>query len=361
MAPWWSPDSFGLALVVALVSTACWGSWSNTAKAAGDRVNFAHYYTDFCLGTVLTSVIFLLTAGARVMGGPEVNGALVLYSIAAGAVFGVANLLLTTGIALAGLSIAFPLCIGTGLVLGTVLTYIVDQRGHPELLFPGVFLALLGVLANARAYAKLQESRAKSGEGENTVTDSESSADASGESGANTSGDDAKEAPQSFKKNIIMCVFGGVLMGCWSPLSAKSMSGAQGLSPYFSFLCFVCSSMVVGICILTAQQFGCKLIPRVGSVTGLGEYFRVSPVLHAWGLLGGLIWAIGTLSNLVSGGPLGFALSYALGQTAPVVAVLWGLGWYREFNGAPQDAVLYLVAMFLLFFGAIALLCLGGM
>merc|ERR1711920_678653 len=75
----------------------------------------------------------------------------------------------------------------------------------------------------------------------------------------------------------------------------------------------------------------------------------MSPRLHGWGLLGGLIWAIGTLSNLVSGKTLSFALSYALGQTAPVVAVLWGLLWYHEFDGAPRKAVAYLVAMFFFF------------
>merc|ERR1711879_1077021 len=84
-------------------------------------------------------------------------GARIAYAIGAGATFGVANLILTTAIALAGLAVAFPLCIGTALVLGTLLTYFVDQRGQPLLIFPGVLFALLGVVANARAHAEMQK------------------------------------------------------------------------------------------------------------------------------------------------------------------------------------------------------------
>ena len=46
-------------------------------------------------------------------------------AIGAGAVFNVANLLLVVAIQIVGLSTAFPLGIGTALVGGTVLTYVV--------------------------------------------------------------------------------------------------------------------------------------------------------------------------------------------------------------------------------------------
>lgn len=352
---WWEPDSFGLALIVALVSTACWGSWSNTAKAAGDRVNFAHYYTDFCLGTVLAALLFWALPGQTAMGGPEVTMEHCYWAAAAGALFGVANLMLTTGIALVGLSIAFPLCIGTALVLGTVLTYFVDPRGEPWLIFPGVFLALLGVIANARAYGLLEqhrkEARSSSGSGE----------DSQGSSTEESSDDEGgKGAQSSATKNILLCVLGGVLMSTWAPLSTKGMEKPNGLSPYSSFVIFTVVSMVVGVAIVSGQQCGCSLMPRVGAATSATEYFQMSPLLHGWGLLGGFVWATGTACNLVSGEPLGHALSYALGQTAPVVAVLWGLLWYHEFDGAPKKSKIFLAVMFVCFILAITLLCLGG-
>jgi len=308
-------------------------------------------------------------------GWPEVDLTRCFFAIAAGAVFGVANLLLTTGIALAGLSIAFPLCIGTGLVLGTVLTYLVDRRGHPTLIFPGVFLALLGVLANAKAYASLQRSRQRASSEENPenphVSQVDSSEEESGDGGAHssseasaTSSSSAAPRPPSTTRNVVMCIIGGVLMACWAPLSTKAMKSDEGmrdgLSPYFSFVFFTCASMAVGLAIIGGQQCGCAVMPRVGAITSAGEYFKLPVMLHGWGLLGGSVWALGTISNLVSGGPLGFALSYALGQTAPVVAVLWGLLWYHEFDGAPRQAAMYLGAMFVFFLSAITLLCLGG-
>jgi len=292
--------------------------------------------------------VFFAGPGRFKAGGPEVELINILYASAAGGVFGVANILLTTGITLAGLSIAFPLCIGTALVLGTILTYAVDPRGKPELIFPGVVLALLGVLANARSYGLLQKHR----ERDQRALDARSS-----EAALNGAGTAAKI---DACRNMTICIVGGVLMSFWAPLSAQGMKGDGGLSPYFSFLFFALAALVVSLAIIAGQQCGCSLIPRVGGVTSAREYFRLPIVLHGWGLLGGAVWALGTAANLVSGSPLGPALSYALGQTAPLVAVLWGLGWYGEFTGAPRSSVWCLVAMFVLFIGAIALLCVGG-
>ena len=79
----------------------------------------------------------------------------VLASIGAGSIFNVANVLMVYGINLAGLSVAFPLAVGTSLVLGTVLTYFVesaDQRpSSPEKLFAGVGLGFAAVVSIALA------------------------------------------------------------------------------------------------------------------------------------------------------------------------------------------------------------------
>jgi len=365
VATWWEPQGQALSIAIALLSTICWGSWSNTAKAAGDKVNFAHFYTDFCLGTVVAAIVFWVSLGAHVPGGEEVELHRIFWACAAGFIFGVANLLLTTGIALAGLSIAFPLCIGTGLVLGTILTYFVDTRGQPLLIFPGVFFALLGVLANARAYGLLHTSRqSKQSTSSSDVDESgcETSDSAKTDSKQAIGGGSARDGParSSFKRDVSLCIVGGVLMGLWAPLNVKAMEGEAGLSPYFSFAWFTAASMTAGVLIISGQQCGMSLMPRVGPVTSARNYFSLPLVMHGWGLLGGSVWALGTVSSLVSGKKLGYALAYALGQTAPVVAVLWGLLWYREFDGAPREAVAWLLAMFFCFLIAITMLCLGG-
>lgn len=357
MVAWWEPSSFPLALATALVSTACWGSWSNSAKAAGESgINFAHFYMDFCIGTVLAALLFWVLPGRQALGESDVDLGNNYFALGAGAVFGVANLLLTTGIARAGLSVAFPLCIGTALVFGTLLTYWVDQRGQLLLLFPGVLTAFLGVIANAQAYGWLQSQR----EEERLLTSRDDERSSVEEEAAETSASQESAAPGSVGGNIAICLVGGVLMSLWAPLSAKAAENPGGLSPYWSFVLFTAASLVVGVCIVSGQQCGLSLMPRVGAATGVREYAQMKPWLHGWGLLGGSVWALGTAANLVSGDPLGHALSYSLGQTAPVVAVLWGLLWYREFNGAPTASLWCLAAMFACFFVAIVLLCLGA-
>ena len=61
-------------------------------------------------------------------------------------------------VVLCGLSIAFPMCIGTSLVIGTVVTYIVQSTGNVNLLFPGVAMAFLAVLNVSYSY-KLKADR----------------------------------------------------------------------------------------------------------------------------------------------------------------------------------------------------------
>merc|ERR1719277_281111 len=165
----------------------------------------------------------------------------------------------------------------------------VDQRGHPALIFPGVFLALLGVIANARAYGLLEQHRQQESGSDASGTDEQSSSD---EDSGEESGE--KAGKPSAARNIILCIVGGVLMSCWAPLSAKGMEKPDGLSPYSSFVFFTVASLVVGVLIISGQQCGLSLMPRVGEATSATEYFGLSPLLHGWGLLGGSVWALGT-------------------------------------------------------------------
>lgn len=73
---------------------------------------------------------------------------------------------------------------------------------------------------------------------------------------------------------------------------------------------------------------------------------------HVPGLIGGFIWAVGTLLNLVGGRAAGFAIAYAIGQSAPMVAALWGV-YYKEMQGSDRVTIVFFALMFLFYFGAI--------
>lgn len=360
----WVPATFGAAFPVAILALACWGSWSVTAKAAA-RLPFAYCYVDFSIAVALTAAVAFLSLGGYQLlsaqpGEPPpdgISGGRILAAVAAGLVFNVANLLLTVAVQVAGLSVAFPIGIGTALVLGTVLTYLIDSKGDPALLFPGVLLAFIAVLFNAAAHF-LQDRR----KGGAAITAS-----------ARVEGDRQTEhlltvedrvvappKPLSRVAKVGLCVVSGLLMSLWSPLSALSMKASGSLTAYSSFLFFALAVPASTPLLLWLQRRG-LLIPRVGAFhPTVRGYSGMHLSQHGWGLLGGAVWSLGTLANLISGDTIGLALSYAVGQSAPMVATLWGLFYYWEFKGAPRSALACLALMFLFYGGAVAVISVGG-
>jgi glucose uptake protein len=59
--------------------------------------------------------------------------------------------------------------------------------------------------------------------------------------------------------------------------------------------------------------------------------------------------------NLVAASFTGVAISYAIGQSAPMVAALWGVLAWKEFAGSGARAKFYLALMFV-FYGLAILL-----
>jgi glucose uptake protein len=95
--------------------------------------------------------------------------------------------------------------------------------------------------------------------------------------------------------------------------------------------------------------------PLVGEPVNFSGFFRGPTSGHLLGLLGGAIWGIGTVFNLVAANFTGVAISYAIGQSAPMVAALWGVLVWKEFEGANRQAKTYLALMFLFYIFAILL------
>jgi glucose uptake protein len=86
--------------------------------------------------------------------------------------------------------------------------------------------------------------------------------------------------------------------------------------------------------------------PLVGEPVSFDGYFRVRSVDHLLGVLGGVVWGTGTVFNFVAAGLVGVAISYAIGQSAPMVAALWGVFVWKEFRGADNWAWFFLAGMF---------------
>jgi len=317
-----TPQSLGIALLMMITSAICWGSWANTYKGV-KNYRFELFYWDYAVGICLVSLILALTMGST---GHDASSFLnnvrsadssnIVWALIGGALFNLANLLLVAAIDMAGLSVAFPIAIGIALVVGVVLSYALQPKGNAGVLAIGVACALAAVILDGKAYGAL----AKTGR---TVS----------------------------KKSLITSVVSGVLMGLWAPFMTHAMTRGNSLGPYSAAVFLTLGALLS--CFIWNIYF--MKHPLVGEPVGFGGFFRAPASAHFLGLLGGFIWGIGTMFNLVAASLTGVAISYAIGQSAPMVAALWGILAWKEFEGSGGRAKAYLALMFVFYGLAIVL------
>ena len=81
------------------------------------------------------------------------------------------------------------------------------------------------------------------------------------------------------------------------------------------------------------------------------DYVAGNVRVHAWGALGGALWALGTIANFVASYvPLiGPATSFAMGEGNTMISALWGVFIWKEFEGATARVNFLLSLMFCFF------------
>jgi glucose uptake protein len=161
----------------------------------------------------------------------------------------------------------------------------------------------------------------------------------------------AAEGPRKTTgKGIVLSLVSGVLMGSFFPLVEMGKAGVLGLGPYAIGFVFA-----VGV-FLSTFFFNLFFMnfPIEGAPVAISEYFKGTGGQHLLGIVGGLIWATGTIANFVAASApesvqVGPAISYAIGQGATMVSALWGLVVWREFAGAGPRVRLLVAVMLILF------------
>jgi len=317
-----TPHDANLALIMMITSAICWGSWANTFKGVRNY-RFELFYWDYAVGIFLTSLIFAFTMGSS---GNDSSSFLnnvhaadasnIGWALLAGVIFNLANLLLVAGIDMAGLATAFPVAIGIALVVGVALSYVQQQKGDVRMLAAGVLCAVIAVILDGKAYGEVSKGKEVS------------------------------------RKSIVTCVVSGVLMGLWAPFSTRALTHGNTLGPY-SIAVFLTGGALLS-CFVWNVYFMKK--PLVGAPVSFGGFFRGPTSGHLLGLIGGAIWTTGTVFNLVAANFTGVAISYAIGQSAPMVAALWGIFVWKEFAGANKQAKAFLALMFIFYILAILLI-----
>ena len=260
LQPMFIVNSYALAVLFCFITMMCWGSWGNTQKLASKSWRYELFYWDYVIGMVLFTLVVGFTMGSIGSEGrsflpdlAQADARGVWSVVLGGVIFNASNILLSASVAMAGLSVAFPLGVGLALVLGVVVNYVGAPKGDP------VFIFSLGVLASN----------------------------------------------------------------------------------------FVFNTWVMKR-------------PFDGEPVAYRDYFKGSFSTHLVGMLGGAIWCLGTTFSYIAAGKAGAAVSYALGQGAPMVAAVWGVFVWKEFRGGGRTVNGLLALMFALFIAGLGLIIVAG-
>lgn len=323
-------DSYTTSVLFCLLTMLCWGSWANTQKLTAGQWRFELFYWDYVIGIVLFSFLLAFTLGSN---GTEGRSFLadwqqasmdnIMLAVLGGIMFNAANILLVAAIAIAGMSVAFPVGIGLALVIGVIVNYVEAPVGNAALVFGGVLLIVAAILLNAFAYRKLVTHVA----------------------GASTRG-------------IVLSVVSGFQMGLFYRSVAISMfpdfnvPEAGKLSPYTAVVFFSLGIVLSNLLFNTLMM----KFPFTGAPVRFADYFSGTLRNHLIGVLGGLIWCVGMSFNILASGKAGPAISYGLGQGATVIAALWGIFIWKEFKGAPPGTNKLLVLMLLCYVAGLAVI-----
>ncbi len=315
-----------VAIIFSVLAMIFWGSWANTQKIAAKTWRFELFYWDLVIGIALMSIIAAFTIGSSGNEGrtfiADINQAdlsSMIYAMLGGILWNIGNILLVAAIAVAGMAIAFPIGGGIAWIMGIVFNYILivlsgqQATERPLILWIGVAVIISAIILSGKIFNRI-----------------------------------SKEKKQPSTKGILLSVIAGLFIAFFYGFVVKSLdpafvSGGTGnLTPYTGIFFFaigvVISTIIINPIIMRH--------PIVGKPVSMKLYWKGSLREHSSGVLGGMIWMLGMVVSFMAVGAANPAISYALSNAAPVVAILWGIFIWKEFKGSPKGTNMLLSIMF---------------
>ncbi len=338
-------------LLLLILTLVCWGSWANTQKLVY-KWRFELYYYDFALGVAIAVLIAVYAFGSANPQELTVSDNMLIagyrkmaYALAAGLVVNLATIMLVAAISLSGMTVAFPLSFGVGLIVMSLTNFIGNSASNnAALLFGGLVLILLAIVVDIVAYRSyLDEMANKSASGPML--------------------DPGTKLPvRSPKANLgmIMSVLSGIAWGFVFPLIDSSRSGDNGVGPYG--IAGLLGLGMVASTLLYVPFF--VNFPVQGEPVQVRNYFKGTKKQHFWGIFGGIIWTVGLVAALVeAAAPAPARTSPGLASflilAAPMLAVLWGLLVWREYRAAPQGVKMLQLGTIVLFLAGLGMIALA--
>jgi len=317
----YTPETFTVALILVIASMFCWGSWPNFLKAA-PKWRLEYFYLDYAIGFLIAGVIIGTTLGSRSSPGAAfftrmVNAGHIEAGCAVlgGLLWCLGNILMLNAIVIVGMAVAYPISMVPAVVLGVGISYYTQPIGNPIWLAGSVILLLIAGFTNARACGRL--------------------------------GGTAQPKNPKGVKLALMC---GIMVGIFPPFVSRAITGANALDSYTVSVYFMLGAFLatlIAVPILLAR-------PLVGNVGRLKDFVRGRPAWHLLGILAGIVWSIGTMSNFLAAKTVGMAISWGVGSGAPMVGALWGILLWKEFAHGDSRAKMLITASLLLYVAGVA-------
>lgn len=332
-------EHYFLAVTFFILTMICWGSWANTQKMAAKTWRFELFYWDMVIGLLLFATIAAFTLGSLGTEGrtfledlKQASLGSMGSAILGGVVWNLGNLLLVAAIAVAGMSVGFPIGGGIAWLLGIIVNFLLvyyrtgSSPDNNLLLFSGVAVIGIAIYLSMVSYKKLT---------------------------AGTQKTTVKGVVLSIGAGLLIAFFYGLVINSLDPVYVEG--GGGNLTPYSGAFFFAVGAFVSTFIFNPIFM----AFPVEGKPVKIGEYFKGSLSTHFIGVLGGSIWMLGMVVSFMSVGAAGPAISYALSNAAPVIAILWGVLVWKEFKGAPKGTNTILLSMFILYLIGLLLITLA--
>src|SRR5688572_10100873 len=291
-------QDYSLAVFFCVITMLCWGSWANTQKLAASSWRFELFYWDYVIGIVILLLLLALTLGSNGDQGRafiadlmQADGENIQSAFIGGVIFNAANILLSAAIAIAGMSVAFPVGIGLALAIGVIVNYLDAPVGNPVILSSGVACIAAAIVLNAYAFQK-----------------------------------QSTDGKKPSSTGLLLSIISGGMMGLFYKYVANSMAvdftnpEPLKLTPYSALFIF-------SIGIFASNFIFNSLLMRFpisGEKVSISFYINGNFRNHLVGILGGAIWSLGMSFSILASEKAGPAISYGLGQGATVIAAIWG-------------------------------------
>lgn len=344
------PSTYWAALLLLVAGVLCWGSWANAQKATG-KWRFELFYYDFSVGVVIVALIAAFTLGQLLPKELTFSDNFLIagkrpmaWAVGSGAIFNLANLLLAAAVSVSGISVAFPISLGLGVIISALLSFAQNAQGSAILVLGGAILILVAIVLTAFSYSGLIDTKR---------------AEAVAAFQADPRAKKKLASQPGASRGIAVSAVSGIFMGLFYPTLEWARLGDNGVAPYGLALLFSAGVFVSSLLLLPFFMN----FPVQGDPVEFVAYFNGGAKLHLLGLMGGILWMAGALCFFITyGSPsamVGLPWNYMLAQGAAVVAALWGLVAWKEFAGSQFRSKLLMFMMLFVFLTGLAMIAMA--